>query len=82
MKYDKDPRHHCTIPTLFHAREWFENKFGDLCKAHDEAYENRTGKLKADYALLRGMNDRGYPSLAILTGIFLVTFGNFYYYTR
>ncbi len=81
MKYDNDYKHHCTTPTIFHAREWFENRFGDACKEHDEAYVNRTGKTEADIKFLKVMWARGPKILCIPTALFFLTLGYWYYYT-
>lgn len=80
-KYDDNPKRECTLPKIFGLRKWFENRFGDLCHAHDQAYVARTGKLKADIAFLKGMSERGYIWLAIPTAFFFFTAGFFYYLT-
>jgi hypothetical protein len=82
MKYDKNLRHHCTIPTIFHVREWFERKFGDICEAHDAAYVLRSGKWKADKMFYKAIWERGPIVLIIPTFLFFNTFGFFYYYTK
>lgn len=73
-------RRYCTIPQVFGLREWYDARFNDLCKEHDDAYIARSGKLKADYKLVKGMVQRGYPVVASLTGIFVLTVGTVYYY--
>lgn len=77
---NKNGRRFCTIPAIFGLRDWYVNRFNDLCMAHDLAYELQTGKLKADYAMLKGMTQRGYFFVAIPTTVFLLTVGNIYYY--
>lgn len=82
MIYDnKNSPRTCTIPKIFGLRDWFENRFGDLCERHDFEYSNRTGKWSADMRLVRGMWDRGYWWLAVPTFLFVNTIGIFYYYT-
>ena len=81
MKYDTDPKRECTLPKIFGLRKWFENRFGDLCHAHDAAYVARTGKIKADLAFLKGMTQRGYWWLVPPTAIMFATVGTYMYYT-
>lgn len=80
IKLNKNGRRYCTLPKIFGLRDWYTNRFNDLCMAHDIAYEQQTGKFAADYALLKGMTVRGYFLLAIPTAVFLLTIGNIYYY--
>ncbi len=77
---NKGTRRYCTIPAIFGLREWYKSRFNDLCMAHDYAYIARSGKLKADYKLVKGMAKRGYPVVAVLTGVFVLTVGTVYYY--
>jgi len=81
MRYDKNPRHHCTLPTIFHVREWFERKFGDICELHDYAYTMRVGKWKADTLFYKAIWQRGPKVLIIPTFILFNTIGFWYYYT-
>lgn len=81
MKYDNSPRRSCTLPKILGLRKAFENRFGDLCEAHDVAYVTRTGKWAADKVFLKGMYDRGYWWLVPSTAFFFLTFGFWYYYT-
>lgn len=80
IKRNKNGRRFCTIPAIFGLRDWYVNRFNDLCAAHDYAYEVQSGKFKADYALLKGMTVRGYFLLAVPTAVFLMTIGLVYYY--
>lgn len=81
MRYDKNPRHHCTLPTIFHVREWFERKFGDICELHDYAYQMRVGKWSADKMFYKAIWERGPKILIIPTFLFFNTAGFWYYYT-
>lgn len=81
VKYDKNPRHHCTLPTVFHIREWFERKFGDVCEIHDYMYETKLGKWKADKMFYKAIWKRGPKILIIPTFLFFNTLGIWYYYT-
>lgn len=65
---------YCTLPNIPWFRSWFEGKFGDLCKRHDEAYgdiakldpaHRRPTKIHADYRFCATMACRGHPCLAI-----------------
>ena len=82
VRYDKNPRHHCTLPTIFHIREWFERKFGDICELHDYAYTLQLGKWKADTMFYKAIWERG-PKIAIIPMfLFFNTAGYLYYYTK
>jgi hypothetical protein len=71
----------CTVPKLFGFREWFEERFGDLCAAHDDAYVNRSGsQIAADWVFAKGMWQRGYGWLAIPSFIVIASFGWLYWY--
>lgn len=73
---------YCTIPEIFGLREWYEKRFGDLCKAHDESYVIRhISRWQADWELFMGMVDRGYPVFGFLTWLFARTVGWFYWIT-
>ena len=42
----------CSLPRLFGLKEWFDNRFGDLCDWHDERYVKRDcWKIQADLAV-------------------------------
>jgi len=65
-------KRYCTLPKdPFGFREWFEKKFGDLCKTHDEEYfiGYRQGgcKLCSDLKFVLGIANRGYCLLAMAT---------------
>ena len=81
MKYDKDARHHCTIPKILNLKEWFEEKLGDVCKLHDEGYVLRSGKWKSDSLMYRAMWKRGLWYLIPPTFLMFNTIGFWYYYT-
>lgn len=81
MRYDKNPRHHCTLPTIFHVREWFERKFGDICELHDYGYVMRLGKWRTDKMFYKAIWERGPKVLIVPTFLFFNTFGFWYYYT-
>jgi hypothetical protein len=82
MKLYDGERRYCTIPTWIGIGAWYTKRFNDLCKAHDQAYIDRTGKLNADFAMYKGIYDRGYWYIVIPVFLFLNTFGFFYYYTK
>jgi hypothetical protein len=71
----------CTVPAILGLREWFESRFGDMCRVHDYAYVRRLGKWKADMAFLKRMQERGYWWLVPPTFFFFMTIGFWYYYT-
>ena len=81
MIYDKNPRHHCTLPTVLHIREWFERKFGDICELHDYAYTMRLGKWEADKMFYKAIWQRGPKLFIIPVFILFNTVGFWYYYT-
>ena len=81
MKYDKTPRRHCTLPAIFHIREWFENKFGDVCEIHDHMYTERLGKWNADKHFYKAIWKRGPRLFIIPVFVFFNTVGFWYYYT-
>jgi hypothetical protein len=67
------PRY-CTLPKdPFGFRNWYEKKFGDLCKLHDEAYAIGYGggkcKLCADFEFALGISKRGHQFIALLSFI-------------
>lgn len=76
----------CTIPAIFGLREWFESRFGDLCAAHDESYIAQEGgelaRFRADYALAKGMWQRGYWWLALPTQVLLSTVGWYWWWFK
>lgn len=76
---------YCTIPKVFGLRQWFEYRFSDVCKVHDEVYEARRGsKFKADWELAKGIAKRGLPYYPVAALAFLACqtpFGFWYWYT-
>lgn len=82
VKLYNGQRRYCTLPNVLGVDDWFTHRFNDLCKEHDDAYKMRTGKWKADKAMLKGMIQRGHFVLAFGTFIFFMTAGFFYYYTK
>ena len=81
MKYDKNPRHHCTLPSVFHIREWFERKFGDVCEMHDHLYQMKMGKWNADKMFYKAIWQRGPKIFIIPVFVLFNTLGIWYYYT-
>ena len=77
---------YCTVPNILGLRKWFEVRFSDLCKEHDERYVARDcTKWEADAALFKGMVGKGnrYIPIAIVTWIFCWTpIGIWYWYTE
>lgn len=57
----------CTMPDIPWFKDWFNERFGDLCEAHDEAYAQRLCKICSDYWLAHGIADRGFLWLSFLT---------------
>lgn len=49
---------HCTIPEIGGLRKWYEKNFSHPCEVHDELYEKKVGKLKADYLLAKYMAEQ------------------------
>ena len=70
-------KRYCTMPKIPYFRDWYENKFGDLCAIHDVEYEmisegifthqDEEDKLIADFDFACGIAQRGYFMLAILS---------------
>ena len=61
---------YCTIPKIPWFRDWFEDRFGDLCKIHDEEYsaaKTRHEKYESDFKFTKQIAQRGYLTLSILT---------------
>jgi len=50
---DSNPQRHCTVPKIFGFRKWFESRYGDLCEAHDGAYERGDCRLCADWTFIK-----------------------------
>ena len=69
----------CTMPKVLGFHRWFQDRFGDLCKAHDEAYEARLDRKQADIILAAGIALRGYPVLGILCYVSVRLCGKFHY---
>lgn len=71
----------CTFIRWFGIKRWFDERFGDLCKAHDEAYLLRIWKEKvaSDFILSAGMASRKYYLLAYATLLFMAIFGTLYW---
>lgn len=63
----KQKSRYCTMPKIPFFRDWYENKFGDLCYLHDLDYYNGMDKIEADYIFCQQIAQRGYKWLAILT---------------
>lgn len=71
----------CTILTLFGLQKWFDDRFLDLCIAHDESYETRVwqDKLAADFILAAGFVNRGYISIAFLSLFYTLILGSLFW---
>lgn len=76
---------YCTLPAIFGLRDWFEQRFGELCREHDERYVARdVTKWEADASLFRGMVRRGkrYLPIAVAAWVFCWSpIGLWYWYT-
>ena len=76
-------KRYCTVPKIFGLREWFEGKFGDLCKVHDEDYAQGYlfGGCKTckDLKFVHGIAQRGYVGVSIATLIVLVAWLPLYF---
>jgi len=53
------------MPNIPWFRDWFENKFGDLCNEHDKDYMMGRCKLCSDCALVNGIIKLGFWWLVI-----------------
>lgn len=77
---------HCTVPKILGFRDWFEERFGELCKQHDETYIAQQGgevaRLMADLRLTSGMWSRGYWWFAIPTQAFLTGLGWYWWWFK
>lgn len=77
---------YCTIPEIFGLRDWFEARFAEHCKRHDERYQKReVTKLQADLELAGGMVAVGrcYIPLAVATFVFCWSpIGLWYWFTE
>jgi hypothetical protein len=61
-------KRYCTVPNILGLRQWFEERFGDLCYQHDSDYLTQTGTRKeADRKMYEGMKAKGYPVLGAIT---------------
>lgn len=69
----------CTMPRAFGFHAWYEAKFGDLCRKHDEQYAAGVPRHIADQHFVAGIILRGYPALAFLTYLFVRVVGRFHY---
>lgn len=65
----------CTMPYIPKFRNWFNDRFGDLCDIHDFNYKSRYNRKLADIELAAAILIRGYPLMAMLTYIFTRTIG-------
>ena len=74
-------QHRCTSPKILGFDRWFQEKFGDLCHAHDVAYLERVWsvKMQSDYDLTAGMIQRGYFWLGVGTFLFVASLGSLYW---
>ena len=50
---------HCTLLKIPYFRDWFERRYGGLCRAHDIDYYLAFGKLAADVRLFKGIARKG-----------------------
>ena len=50
----------CTMPKIPFFRDWFEERFGDLCERHDAEYAFGDCKLCADWRFVLEIGKRGY----------------------
>jgi hypothetical protein len=61
----------CTLPSWFGLQKWFDDRFLDLCIAHDEAYVlQMNSKLSADWNLAFGFWKHGAYFLALCAFIY------------
>lgn len=73
---------YCTVPKFFSFKEWYENKFSDLCKIHDNEYVfKNVNKWTADWKFVSSVWNRGYKFTAIGSFIAFWTVGLYYWYT-
>jgi len=56
---------YCTLPNIPFFRDWFEGKFGELCKRHDLGYFTGDCKLCHDKEFAVNIAKKGHPVLAI-----------------
>lgn len=67
---------YCTMPKIPWFRDWFEGKFGNLCKEHDENYAigYRQGgcKLCHDFKFCAGIAEKGYGFLSVFVMLVLI----------
>lgn len=75
-------KRYCTMPKVPWFRDWFEEKFGDLCKTHDEDYYKGKCKLCSDIAFVKGIFSRGYWFLTPFVFIFINMPWVWYWYLR
>lgn len=62
-------KRYCTMPKVPWFRNWFEDKFGDLCARHDAEYqviETLADKYDSDFLFACEIAKRGHFILAIL----------------
>lgn len=69
----------CTFIKPF--KKWFDERFGDLCTAHDAAYVKRIwrDKVAGDFALSAGFAERGYITLCYSSLLFMTVFGTLFW---
>ena len=69
-------KRYCTLPKIPWFRKWFEGKFGDLCKIHDDDYaaindsdasesDKKQMKILTDFRFAQCIAIRGHVFLAI-----------------
>lgn len=71
----------CSVPRLLGFKNWFDERFGDLCENHDSLYTSKSAvsRYDADCKLAGSMFFRGYPFFAIITFVAVRSFGWLFY---
>jgi hypothetical protein len=67
----------CSFIKWFGLKDWFDNRFRDLCDEHDTYYVKRIwqDKVYSDFHFCARMAARGYMTLAFFSFIFFCTIG-------
>lgn len=68
----------CSFPFF---RQWLNERFGDLCRYHDDMWATRVWKLKvaSDFEFCSLMAARGYVALATLAYLYFTIPGTIYW---
>jgi hypothetical protein len=79
VKFRTTRKSHCTLPSVFGFKDWFNQRFADLCFMHDMMYETKVNRKEADCWVASHIMLRGYPFLAFLTYISVRLIGWMHY---